>query len=150
MLPPYVIYKAENMWDLWTQGGPLNTRYNCTKSGLFFFLTFTDWLCSCFVPETRSLRGKIIVIGDNLASHFSEVVIRTADENNIGLLFVCLPKFYTSLPALDVAFYAPSPLKRKWRETLKAENEFGQDMFSRNERSISGPYETTLHRIVWR
>ena len=32
MCPPYVNYKAEKMWDTWTEGGPLVARYNRTKS----------------------------------------------------------------------------------------------------------------------
>ncbi|CAF4954788.1 unnamed protein product [Pieris macdunnoughi] len=32
LLPPYVIYKANNIYDTWTTGGPKGTRYNRTAS----------------------------------------------------------------------------------------------------------------------
>ena len=28
LLPPYVIYKAQHLYDLWTEGGPRGARYN--------------------------------------------------------------------------------------------------------------------------
>lgn len=42
MLPPYVNYKAEHLWDTWTYGGPPNTRYNRNKSGWFDTISFQD------------------------------------------------------------------------------------------------------------
>ena len=35
VLPPYVVYKAKNMWEAWLHGGPPGSRYNCTTSGWF-------------------------------------------------------------------------------------------------------------------
>lgn len=42
-LPPYVVYKAEHLWNSWKNGGPPGTRYNRTKSGWFDLNTFEDW-----------------------------------------------------------------------------------------------------------
>lgn len=117
MLPPYVVYKAEHIWSTWTTGGPPNTRYNRSKSGWFDSVIFTDWFCRLFVPNVRRRHkdGKIVVLGDNLASHFSSQVLECAQEN--GIVFACFPKNSTHLcQPLDVAFYAP--LKRKWRNIL--------------------------------
>ena len=33
VLPCYVVYKAENLWSTWTEGGPKRTRYNRSSSG---------------------------------------------------------------------------------------------------------------------
>ncbi|KAJ8917911.1 hypothetical protein NQ315_002604 [Exocentrus adspersus] len=33
LLPPYIIYKAEHLYDSWTERGPKGARYNRTKSG---------------------------------------------------------------------------------------------------------------------
>lgn len=41
-LPPYVVYKAEHLMDSWMMGGPINTRYKCTKSGWFDGHCFKD------------------------------------------------------------------------------------------------------------
>ena len=43
LLPVYVVYKAEHLWDTWTQGGPPGTRYNRSKSGWFDSNCFEDW-----------------------------------------------------------------------------------------------------------
>ena len=59
------------------------------------------------------MEGKKILIGDNLSSHFSQEVLKSAEENNVS--FVCLPANSTHLlQPLDVAFYGP--LKRSWRK----------------------------------
>ena len=115
VLPPYVVYKSDHLWNLWTEGGIKKARYNRSKSGWFDGTTFTDWFETIFVPHARKLVGKVVIIGDNLASHFTEVVIQKAIENNIA--FVCLPKNATHLcQPLDVAFYRP--LKMRWRAIL--------------------------------
>ena len=46
-LPPYVVYKATNMYDIWTLGGPKGARYNRSKSGWFDSLCFHDWFNKC-------------------------------------------------------------------------------------------------------
>ena len=33
LLTLYVVYKSENLWDTWRQGGPPRTRYNRSRSG---------------------------------------------------------------------------------------------------------------------
>lgn len=59
--------------------------------------------------------GKIVLIGDNLSSHFSEEVIALCKELNIA--FVCLLPNSTHLgQPLDVGFYGP--LKKHWRAIL--------------------------------
>lgn len=115
ILPPYVVYKSDHLWDLWTEGGLKGARYNRSKSGWFDAVTFQDWFLKLFVPYAKRLGQRVVLIGDNLASHFSDGVIRAAEENNIA--FVCLPKNSTHLcQPLDVAFYRP--LKMKWRVIL--------------------------------
>ena len=106
VLPPYVVYKAENLWDRWAEGGLKGVRYNRSKSGWFDSTTFADWFKTIFLPHIRRLNRRTVLIGDNLASHFTESVITAAKENNVT--FVCLPKNSTHLcQPLGVAFYAP-------------------------------------------
>lgn len=115
VLPPYVVYKAEHLWDRWMEGGPKGARYNRSKSGWFDSVTFSDWFQSIFLPHTRRFNKKVFLIGDNLASHFTEQVVKSAAEHNVA--FICLPKNSTHLcQPLDVAFYRP--LKRSWRKIL--------------------------------
>ena len=115
LLPTYVVYKADHLWDTWTQGGPPNTRYNRSKSGWFDSTCFSNWFDTIVVPYCRGKDGTKVVIGDNLSSHFSEHVLRTCANEDIR--FVCLPPNATHLAQpLDVAFFRP--LKMKWRKIL--------------------------------
>ena len=115
LLYPYVVYKAEHLHDRWIEGGPPHARYNRTRSGWFDNVCFTDWFISVVVPFCRHLDGKKVIIGDNLASHFSEEVLSKCAELNIS--FVCLPPNTTHMcQPLDVSVYAP--LKKYWRQVL--------------------------------
>ena len=33
LLHAYVVYKAENLWNTWTENGPIGAPYNCSQSG---------------------------------------------------------------------------------------------------------------------
>ena len=102
ILPPYVVFQAEHMQDRWFEGGPRYARYNRTKSGWFDSVCFTDWFKSVALTYFRHRPGRKILIGDNLASHFSEEVVTTCTTNNIG--FLCLPTNSTHLcQPLDVS-----------------------------------------------
>lgn len=127
LLPPYVIYKAENMWDSWTRGGPKGSpccscsgcsrgsRYNRSSHGWMDMSVFDEWFHSSFVPHARKLPGRKVLIGDNLASHFSPSVLKTCKEENIS--FTCLPPNSTNLcQPLDVSFFRP--FKLAWRQVL--------------------------------
>lgn len=115
LLPTYVVYKADHLWDQWLEGGPEGTRYNRSKSGWFDSACFEDWFNTVIVPYAKTKSGRKVIIGDNLSSHFSESVLKTCEELNI--IFVCLPPKTTHLlQPLDVAFYAP--LKKYWRDVL--------------------------------
>lgn len=115
ILPPYVNYKADNMWDTWTEGGPPNTHYNRSSSGWFDMHSFEDWFFTTLLPVLRREEGKKVVIGDNLSSHISQKVIEACEKYNIA--FVALPPNSTHLTQpLDVAYFRP--LKLHWRKVL--------------------------------
>jgi hypothetical protein len=115
VLPPYVCYKAERLWDTWVVGGPDGTRYNRSKSGWIDEVTFADWFQTILLPWAKTKNGRKVVIGDNLSTHFSPDVIKSCNDNDI--LFVCLPPNATHLlQPLDVAFFRP--LKQAWRKIL--------------------------------
>lgn len=73
-----------------------------------------------FIPFIKKKKlnagdSKVVLIGDNLSSHFTEEVLAACGENNV--LFICIPPNSTHLAQpLDVAFYGP--LKRYWRAIL--------------------------------
>lgn len=115
LLPPYVVYKAQNLYDGWTLGGPAGTRYSVSKSGWFDMEIFEKWFRDIFLEAVSSTPGRKILIGDNLASHFSVNVIQLAKENDI--LFVALPPNTTHLmQPLDVSVFRP--FKRIWARIL--------------------------------
>ncbi|XP_068084395.1 uncharacterized protein [Anabrus simplex] len=115
ILPPYVNYKAEKMWDTWTEGGPTGARYNRTKSGWFDGTTFEDWFNTLLLPELKKKDGRKVIIGDNLSSHISPRVIETCERNDIA--FVCLPPNATHLrQPLDLSYFRP--MKIYWRQIL--------------------------------
>lgn len=115
LLDPYVVYKAEHLWDSWLKGGPPGTRYNRARSGWFDAVCFEDWFETVIIPYAKKKEGVKVLIGDNLSSHFSSKVLELCQNFNIK--FVCLPAKATHiLQPLDVAFYAP--LKKYWRQIL--------------------------------
>lgn len=127
LLPPYVVYKAEKLWQQWVDMGPKGepcckerccssgSRYNRTHHGWMDGQTFTDWFESSFLPHAKRLPGRKVLLGDNLSSHFTDSVITQCQENDIA--FVCLPKNSTHLTQpLDVGFFRP--FKTAWRSVL--------------------------------
>lgn len=115
-LPPYVVYKADNLYDTWTEGGPAGTRYNRSKSGWFEGNIFEDWFLTIALPYLKKLGDfPKAIIGDNLSSHISVNILKHCIENNIR--FILLPPNSTHLcQPLDLAFF--SPLKTVWRRQL--------------------------------
>ena len=115
LMPPYVVYKAGNMYKSWTEGGPKGTRYNTSASGWFDGCIFTDFFTSLALPILKKLPGKKILVGDNLSSHISDEVISLCQQHNIE--FVCLPANSTDkLQPLDVGYFGP--MKKAWRKIL--------------------------------
>lgn len=64
----------------------------------------------------RNCNGETaVVLGDNLASHFSPAVVKASKENNIYMAPL-LPNSTHFMQPLDVAIFAP--MKKKWRVIL--------------------------------
>lgn len=127
LLPPYIIYKSDCLWDIWCKNGPKGapccqepccsrgTRYARTKHGWIDAQTFSDWYELTFIPHAKRLPGKKVIIGDNLSSHINISVIKLSNQNDIS--FVCLPPNATHLcQPLDVAFFRP--MKIAWRQII--------------------------------
>lgn len=115
LLPCYVVYKAQNLYDSWTIGGPKGTRYNRSNSGWFEATSFEDWVEKIAEPYLRKFDGKKFLIGDNLSSHFSSKTVQLCAKNNIQFIFLPANSTHMTQP-LDVAFFRP--LKAAWRKVL--------------------------------
>lgn len=116
ILPPYVVYRAQHLYDSWRVGGPQNSRYNRTKSGWFDSFCFSDWMETIAIPFLKKLDGTKYLIGDNLASHLSVDIIQLCSINNIKLIFLPTNSTHLTQP-LDVAFFRP--MKKSWRQILE-------------------------------
>jgi hypothetical protein len=115
-LPPYVIYKGQNVYDSWCKGGPKGTYYTSTSSGWFDTYTFCDWFRRIFLPHVRRQPGKKLLLCDNLACHLSTEVIDLCRKEDVE--FVCLPANSTDkLQPLDVGIFGP--MKTAWRKQLQ-------------------------------
>lgn len=108
----YVVYKSENMWTTWTENGPVNARYNRTKSGWFDSADFEDQIQYHFLSAIKNENGTVTLIDDNLSSHISTSVIQLCEKHNIK--FECLPPNTTHMTQpLDVAKRLKiAPMKR--------------------------------------
>lgn len=115
VLPWYVVYKATNLYNTWTENGPKRCRYNRSKSGWFDLTCFEDWIQTVVIPFCSKLEGRKVLIGDNLSSHLSCEMVRLCKQHNIS--FVFLPPNSTHLTQpLDIAYFRP--MKIKWRQIL--------------------------------
>ncbi|CAK1601538.1 unnamed protein product [Parnassius mnemosyne] len=115
IFPPYVVYKADNLWTNWCANGPEGTRYNKTKSGWFDSYTFEDWFNTIIIPWAVKTTDPKVLIGDNLSSHMNINIITKCEEHNIRFIFLPPNSTHHTQP-LDVAFFGP--LKREWRRIL--------------------------------
>lgn len=114
MLPPMVVYRSKDLYPAWCQRGPKGTLYSNTPSGWFDAFQFRKWLVG-ILPYLKRLPGRKVLLGDNLASHFSLEVLRICKDNDIS--FCCLPPNSTDkLQPLDVGIFGP--LKKYWRTVL--------------------------------
>jgi len=103
-LPTMVVYKSKNCYTEWTRGAPVGTLFDCSKSGWFDSRIFERWITDIFLVSVQGVPGVKVLIGDNLASHFSASVIEGCVTNNIR--FICLlPNATQLLHPLDVAVH---------------------------------------------
>ena len=115
MLLPTVVYKAKHVYQNWT-GGPAGSSFLSSDSGWFNSHTFSLWFTESFFPSIADREGKILLLGDNLGSHFNAGLVCLAKEKNV--FFAMLPPNATHLlQPLDVAVFAP--MKSQWRRVLK-------------------------------
>jgi len=115
-LPLYVVYKGLHLYGTWCNGGPDDTRYNCSPSGWMESQQFVEWFEKTFIMSTNHLEGNKLLIFDGHSSHISTKVVNLAVANNIELL--CLPAHTSSiLQPLDVGVF--KTVKAAWRKCIR-------------------------------
>ncbi|CAF4896005.1 unnamed protein product [Pieris macdunnoughi] len=129
-LPLYIVYKATNLYSEWVNGGPPDTRYNCSKSGWFDSAIFENYFETIILTWAKETVGTKVAICDNLSSHLSIKVVELCEQHDIKLVFIPPRSTHLTQP-LDVAFFAP--LKRCWRKILY-------------QYKLKNPTQTTLNK----
>ena len=87
VLPLYIVYKGQNLYQAWTEEGPEGAAYTTSAKGWMESPQFMDWFLKIFLPCTRDVSDKArVLIFDGHASHLSLGMIELAKANNIVLL----------------------------------------------------------------
>ena len=118
-LPPYTVYKGQNLYREWTSAGPPGAFYGMSKSGWMESDNFLSWFDKCFLPAVDNLLqdAPVLLFVDGHHSHLSLSLLRRAREKGVHL--ICLPPHTTHiLQPLDVGVYGP--MKKAWKEIVKS------------------------------
>ena len=102
MLPPMIVYKAQNLYQSWTERGPKNAIYGCSKSGWFDSCLFHRFFFELMLPRLKRIPGKKVLLRDNLSSHINlDVSPQTAPTSSSLLMwpFLGLSKVTGAAPS---------------------------------------------------
>ena len=109
VLPPYVIFKGENLMTNWiTSKNTAQWRFTCNSKGWTANEIGVDWLKLHFEALTRDKAngsGRILIC-DGHDSHISAVFVRHCMNNNIWILLLP-PHSSHLLQPLDVGIFGP-------------------------------------------
>ncbi|XP_050313661.1 uncharacterized protein LOC126748449 [Anthonomus grandis grandis] len=120
LLPPMVVYKANNIYENWCKGGLPGTVYKNSLSDWFDANLFEIWFKEIFLPHvlrTREPGKRVILVGDNLASHFAPSVVQAAQEHDI-YMSPFPPNSTHLMQLLDVAVFGP--MEKRWRDIFES------------------------------
>lgn len=116
VFPPYILYKAKNLYDSWCVGGPYGAGYSTTDSGWMEGTTLASWFEKRFLYHVRHIKKPILVLFDGHSSHITVDLITTAKAHDVHLL--CMPPHCSHvLQPLDVGVFGPA--KKDWSKILK-------------------------------
>ena len=117
-LPPFILYKGKNLYNIWTEGGPAGAHYGVSQSGWMEEANYLKWFEKQFYPAVRHQleTGPVLLFFDGHFSHMSIALIKRAQS--LGIHLFCLPPNTTHvLQPLDVGVFGP--MKQCWRTILK-------------------------------
>lgn len=132
LLLSMVVYKAQNIYDNWTQGGPAGSKYASFQSGWFDMNLFEKWFFEILLPHVENTRDPddtVVLLGDNLAHHFSPKVIKACKESKIYLSHFPANATHLMQP-LDVAVFAPmKKILDGWRKESRYPGSIPKEQF---------------------
>ena len=85
ILPPFVVYKAENLYGYWCNGGPAGFRYNVKKTGWFDSRTFELWFRHIFLPHVENIPGEKVELQIILPLILHLLLYHCAEKTTITL-----------------------------------------------------------------
>ena len=113
ILPPFIIFAAKQLNELWTRNEVTGSRYAVSDKGWVDQELFYFWLKVHFIPNAISQRPLLLLL-DGHSSHFEPGTIQHARDNNI--IIFCLPPHTThECQPLDCSLFGP--LKKHWQES---------------------------------
>ena len=95
-IPPYVLYKAQHLYHIWTLNGPTDCMYGVSSSGWMEKPNFYSWFVKGFLPQVRKLKlippkpakeSQPSTLVDTSAIDCSEGSKDTADNPGVILFF---------------------------------------------------------------
>ena len=114
-LPPLIVYKARNLYQKWTTGGPIGATYACTCSGWMEDTVFENSVVNSFIPHVKNKEKPVILFYDGHGSHLTFKTAQSCMEEKI--IIICLPPHTShALQPLDVGVF--KPLKDHWKKIL--------------------------------
>lgn len=84
----YVLFKGENLYTSWVNGGPDGCFYNVSENGWMDSIRFLDWFQNVFIEKTKDQEGPKLLILDGHKSHITLELSEAAVKNNISV--ICL------------------------------------------------------------
>lgn len=116
IIPPYIIFAAKQLNELWTHDEVSGSRYAVSNKGWVDQELFYFWLKVHFIPNAISHRPLLLLL-DGHSSHFEPTTIQHAQDNNI--IIFCLPPHTThECQPLDCSLFGP--LKKHWQEASQS------------------------------
>ena len=80
------VYKSKNCYSERTKGGPRGAIYDYTISVRFDSRCFVRWFNEVFLENVKDKQGTKVLLGDNLASHFTPEVT----ESSVVMISFCI------------------------------------------------------------
>ncbi|CAF3851980.1 unnamed protein product, partial [Rotaria sp. Silwood1] len=81
LLPPFIIYKGQRLYEEWCIGGPQNAAYGNSENGWMNQNLFYQWFQQVFVEQTKNKPRPLLLIVDGHGSHFSVDTLQLAIRN---------------------------------------------------------------------
>ena len=88
-LPPFVVYKALQLYDSWTRRGPAGCAFAATPSGWMQDNVFENWFKDFFIKSTEEDKKTVLFLYDGYGSHLTYNTVISAMDNDI--IIICLP-----------------------------------------------------------